>query len=251
MIPSVQLAADLLRAVETPVTAAPLPLGNYTFFKLRAPLTISRRGKDTKFQKGDNLGWRYSSSGRHFRLVSPLTGPNVVYSIPITDESLDWLMKQDPKAKKPAHKRPSPPVPETPPGKKPAVTPELFEKEFLPVLKKHAAQVLRNIVREANETGADQMRWKVMPVKVQDTRKYNGGFEPDMLFYLAFKIYFPYAQITDPNMDLRDKLQKALNKKTKLKSPLSIHGVPIRTQVMNQFFRTKDTYEFVYYVPVK
>lgn len=73
----------------------------YTYFKLTSPkLTINRRGKDVVFKKGDPLGWRFSTSGKNLRLISPLHGPNIVYTIAITDSILDWLSKQDPKAPK-------------------------------------------------------------------------------------------------------------------------------------------------------
>lgn len=85
------------------ITAAPKDASAYTYFKLQTPkLTITRRGKNHVFRKGDPLGWRLSSKGTHIRLVSPLSGPTIVFSLRITDESLAWLDKQDPNAK---HKR--------------------------------------------------------------------------------------------------------------------------------------------------
>lgn len=86
---------------EEPTTAAPKDAGAYTYFKLRsAKLTINRRGKDVVFKRGDPLGWRFSGSGKFIRLISPLTGPNIVYSIKIDDDVLKWLDKQDPNAKR-------------------------------------------------------------------------------------------------------------------------------------------------------
>lgn len=83
------------------LTAAPKDSGNYTYFKLRSPkLTINRRGKNQVFRKGDPLGWRMSGSGKFLRLISPLTGPTIVYSIEINDEVLKWLDRQDPNAKR-------------------------------------------------------------------------------------------------------------------------------------------------------
>lgn len=82
-------------------TAAPKDAGNYTYFKLRSPkLTINRRGKPVTFKKGDPLGWRFSGSGKFLRLISPISGPNIVYSIEITDDVLKWLDKQDPNSKR-------------------------------------------------------------------------------------------------------------------------------------------------------
>jgi len=83
------------------LTAAPKDAGNYTYFKLRSPkLTINRRGKPVVFKKGDPLGWRFSGSGKFLRLISPLTGPTIVYSIEINDDVLKWLDKQDPNSKR-------------------------------------------------------------------------------------------------------------------------------------------------------
>jgi hypothetical protein len=82
------------------VTAAPKDAGTYTYFKLRnSKLTINRRGKNEVFRQGDPLGWRLSNSGKFIRLISPITGPNVIFSLELTDEVLKWLDKQDPKAK--------------------------------------------------------------------------------------------------------------------------------------------------------
>jgi hypothetical protein len=90
---------DSLTEVHT--AAVPKPTGDYSWFALRGRLSITRRGKEHLFRRGDKLGWRFSSNGKNFRLVSFLTGASIVYSIPITDESLKWLVRQDPKATKP------------------------------------------------------------------------------------------------------------------------------------------------------
>lgn len=81
--------------------AAPKDSSNYTYFKLRTnKLTVNRRGKEHVFRKGDPLGWRFSGSGKFLRLISPLTGPNIIFSVEITDQVLKWLDKQDPNAKR-------------------------------------------------------------------------------------------------------------------------------------------------------
>lgn len=93
--------APLTAVAEEPTTAAPKDSGSYTYFKLTSPkLTIQRRGKEVVFKRGDPLGWRFSGSGKFIRLISPLTGPNIVYSIEINDDVLKWLDKQDPNAKR-------------------------------------------------------------------------------------------------------------------------------------------------------
>lgn len=91
-------AMSTLKALD--VTADIKDASAYTYFKLQSPkLTIHRRGKDHSFRKGDPLGWRLSSKGDNIRLISPITGPGVVFTIAITDETLRWLDKQDPKNK--------------------------------------------------------------------------------------------------------------------------------------------------------
>ncbi len=226
------------------IQAAPLPIGDYTFFKLKGPLKINRRGKDVDFRRGDTLGWRYSSNGRNFRLIALDTGPNVVYSIKITEDTLQWLMRQDPKAKKPhAAPKTSPEAKELPTKGK--VTREQFEKQFVPELKKHAAQVLRNIIKEAKAKGADQMKWKV----VNRTPRQLDGYHN--LVFVAFTLSFPHVVINDASSDLRDRLEKVLNKPRKLKAPLSISGVPVRTVVGDSVFKTKNVYEFAYFVPAR
>jgi hypothetical protein len=83
------------------VTAAIKDESVYTYFKLATPkLTINRRGKDVVFKKGDPLGWRMSTTGTHLRIISPIHGKNIIYSIKIDDSVLKWLDKQDPNAKK-------------------------------------------------------------------------------------------------------------------------------------------------------
>jgi hypothetical protein len=75
--------------------------GHYTFFKLRSSvLTLTRRGKDIVFRKGEPLGWRVSSAKNHIRLISPINGRNIVYSLPISQEVTSWLAKQDPTSTK-------------------------------------------------------------------------------------------------------------------------------------------------------
>lgn len=83
------------------IQAAPKDASNYTYFKLRTnKLTVNRRGKEHVFRKGDPLGWRFSGSGKFLRLISPLTGPTIIFSVEITDQVLKWLDKQDPNAKR-------------------------------------------------------------------------------------------------------------------------------------------------------
>lgn len=83
------------------MTAAPKDAGVYTYFKLAGPkLTITRRGHQHVFRRGDPLGWRFSASGKFIRLISPITGPNVIFSLEVDDAVLKWLDKQDPKAKR-------------------------------------------------------------------------------------------------------------------------------------------------------
>ena len=85
----------------THVTAAPQGSEAYTYFKLKnRKLTISRRGKESVFKIGDPLGWRMSSSGNSIRLISPLTGPNIIFSLDLTDDVLKWLDRQDPNSKR-------------------------------------------------------------------------------------------------------------------------------------------------------
>jgi hypothetical protein len=82
------------------VDAAVKDISSYSIFSLRNPLELERRGKVVKFKRGDKLGWRFSSNGKFFRLVSPFDKESIVYSIPVSDESLKWLVKHDPKAQK-------------------------------------------------------------------------------------------------------------------------------------------------------
>jgi hypothetical protein len=89
-------------------TASPKEADTYTYFKLRnAKLTINRRGKESVFKRGDPLGWRLSSSGKFLRMISPLTGPNIIFSVELTDQVLKWLDRQDPNAKRKVGQRKS------------------------------------------------------------------------------------------------------------------------------------------------
>jgi len=82
------------------VEARILGMEYYTMFKLKTKvLHLERRGKTYEFERGDPLGWRFSSDGKHFRLISPYHGVNIVFSIPASDENLSWLNKQDPRTR--------------------------------------------------------------------------------------------------------------------------------------------------------
>lgn len=189
-----------LQASASFTEAAPLPTGNYSFFKLKKPLTINRRGKPVAFKRGDNLGWRYSSNGKSFRLISPMTGPNVVFSIPITDESLVWLTKQAPEAK---HKAPRPGKPA--PGNEGRMTEYYFTRTVVPDLKKHCQQVLRNILARAKELG--------VKIKIKDESKDPRAvnFDGASVAYTPYSLYL--ATKTEASIAFYKQLSKALNRK--------------------------------------
>lgn len=73
---------------------------NYSYFKLKRVLNISRRGKDWQFPAGSKLGWRMSSNGKSIRIISPEHGTGIIFSLAATLEVMKWLGKNDPKAKK-------------------------------------------------------------------------------------------------------------------------------------------------------
>ena len=97
---AVEESAETLEADVEQIESAILGTEYYTMFKLKsAKLVLRRRNRDYEFRRGDPLGWRFSSNGKFFRLISPFYGAKIVFSIPITEENLSWLMRQDPKAK--------------------------------------------------------------------------------------------------------------------------------------------------------
>lgn len=92
---------DLIdETMEYTAEAAVKGLSNYSLFGLRNPLTLQRRGKEVRFKRGHKLGWRFSSNGKFFRLVDPMDSASIVYSIPVTEDSLAWLVRHDPKAQR-------------------------------------------------------------------------------------------------------------------------------------------------------
>jgi len=99
---TVEIRIDTVPMTEEPINILSVVKdeGVYTHFKLKSSkLTIDRRGKPVTFKRGDPLGWRFSASGTHLRLISPLYGKTIVFSIKIDDKVLRWLDEQDPKAK--------------------------------------------------------------------------------------------------------------------------------------------------------
>lgn len=98
--PAEEEPAEEEPAKEEDVKAAILGTEYYTMFKLRTrKLTLTRRNKEYVFKSGDPMGWRFSSNGKFFRLISPFYGANIVFSLPVSPENLTWLARQDPKSK--------------------------------------------------------------------------------------------------------------------------------------------------------
>jgi hypothetical protein len=96
----IRQAIALYKKTHSKITSKVEPSSAYAWFKLKNRLKINRRNKEYEFKRGDNIGWRFSSNGKFFRLVSLTSGPTIVFSIKITDESLKWLIGHDPKARK-------------------------------------------------------------------------------------------------------------------------------------------------------
>jgi hypothetical protein len=96
----IKQAIALYKKTHSKITSKVEPSSAYAWFKLKNRLKINRRNKEYEFKRGDNIGWRFSSNGKFFRLVSLASGPTIVFSIKITDESLKWLVGHDPKARK-------------------------------------------------------------------------------------------------------------------------------------------------------
>lgn len=81
---------------------------SYDTFKLRGRLTLVRQKKEYHLKPGDPMGWRLSSNGKFFRLVSRLLGPTLVFSIKIDQDTHRWLMSQVKNAQSPDAGKPAP-----------------------------------------------------------------------------------------------------------------------------------------------
>jgi hypothetical protein len=223
--PSVLTTALLLQA-------EPLPVSAYSFFKLRKPLLITRRGKEYKFKRGDNLGWRYSSSGKFFRLISPLTGKNVVFSIPISESSLAWLLKHAPEAKK------KPRI-----GKDAPFDLRFFKVKVVPKLRKHAIQVLHNLRVASKEM--TEVRYVAVP-PTRSARVLSTGTNQEFV-YTPFDIAFS-SPLSVETEKFRTLLTKKLNRPRWV---LKVDGHSVYTKLSSQPGSNagrspKERYQFSY-----
>lgn len=63
----------------------------YSWTSVSKPFQIKRRDKPFLFEKGLEVGIRYSTDGKHYRLITDKFGPSIIFSLPKSPEGIKFL----------------------------------------------------------------------------------------------------------------------------------------------------------------